>query len=302
MLIEGTFFSLAYLAALSLCSIVPSGNEDTNGHQASLLVDSKPSLLSEGTLLACLKAPNCETYEGKSGTMIRFVAGEEPGTVNYRKRFGTQNASIPGSTTDGGPSAKPGSHSAIDGDLHTNIDIGQKAFLYGSTKPYDAIHFIWDHCDSSSCNPEPFTVDTSSVRGTGSNGNSVVSGYTLSLTVSGQYDGWPQREVFIEALLAASSQGQETANERWKYRDSSGDVETGTLVVYSQTGYISVNRFDSHGGLHGLMSVQVTMDSLISSTWCSSHAAIAGAIAGAVDPVAGGFFGFVSAACAGNGD
>lgn len=308
MLVEKALFSLAYLGTLVLGNIVDGTLSDSenivgashrNGEQTPLQGDFKTSLLSESTLVACIKAPNCETYEGDHGTMIRFVAGEEPGSANYQKRFGT-NGSVKPPSSDGAPSVNEAQHLAFDGGIHTNIDLGQTGIIYGSTRPYDAIHYIYDHCGQSTCNPASFSVDTSSVRSTGSRGNTVVSGYTLSVSVTGEYDGYAQREVFVQALLAASGQGLQTANERWRYRNNDGDVETGTLVVYFQMGYIGVNRFDSSGALHGFMSVQVTQDTA-SSNWCSSSTGILSAVVGLVNPLAGGFFGVVSAECSANG-
>ena len=309
MFVEKALFSLAYLATLVLGSIVDGTPSDSDtlvgashqdGEQIPLLANLKTSLQSERTLLACIKAPNCETYETEHGTMIRFVAGEEPGSANYRKRFG-KNDTMTAPTSVGAPSVNEGSPTAFDGSLHTNVDLGQISIPYGSTRPYDAIHFSYDHCGQSTCNPASFTVDTTSVLFTGSKGNTAVAGFRLTVSVTGQYDGYEQREVFVQALLAASGQGQQTVKQNWRYRTNDGEVETGSLVVYYQTGFIGVNRFDSSGGLHGFMQVTVTQDQRQSSNWCSSNAGILAAVAGVINPLAGGFFGLVSAECSANG-
>lgn len=134
-----------------------------SGDQAPILSDFMTNLLGERTLLACIKAP----HDTDDGPTICFVAREELCSTNYQKRFDA-NATIEILTSEGNPSVAKGSRPAFDANTHTHVDIGEMGIPYGSTKPYDTIHFAYDHCDESACNPVSFRVETSSVRSTGS--------------------------------------------------------------------------------------------------------------------------------------
>lgn len=116
----------------------------------------------------------------------------------------------------------------------------------------------------------------------------------LDITSSGQYNGWDERNHYVDAVVAAASQGQKWTQHNWCIVTKAGD-DCGTQWWGEQTNFISVNKF-YNGNLRGFIQTQISMDSG-SGNWCATVAGVAGAIAGAVNPIAGGFFGFITALC-----
>lgn len=98
----------------------------------------------------------------------------------------------------------------------------------------------------------------------------------------------------MDAVVAAASKGQVWDRHDWCIRTKEGD-DCGTQWWGRQTNFISVNKF-YNGNLRGYIQTQVSMDG-DDGGWCSKVSGAAGAIAGAVNPIAGGFFGLVNALC-----
>lgn len=243
--------------------------------------------VSETTLRACAAAPNCETYDSGHGTRIRFMAGHEPGSAAYAKRFGIKNDTmsvpLPGGNV---PSAE--THQRAVG-INTNIDMGDYKILYGSVKAYDAIHNIWDHCGISSCDTHAFTVETSYIP------NSVIEPASLTITTDAQYDGWGERDTYINGILEAASQGQTSKLQYW-HDGKGGQIERGSIRVYTQTDYLGINRF-SGGSLQGFLTVTVDQSPEKSAGWCAGAFGVLAAVTTALEPFQAGFFGLVAASC-----
>ena len=293
MLFDSGLTALACFVTLALCSTSDDSSKPVDGNQVLLSIDNDQ--LSGTTLRACIAAPNCETYESDHGTRIRFRAGHEPGSAAFKQRFGTNNDTIsvplPGENVP-----KIAAPRKSDG-VNTNIDMSDTKILYGSTKPYDALHNIWDHCGQSSCDTHPFTVDTTSVRGIGQ-GNSMEEGSTLTITADGQYNGYGERAAYIPVILVASTQGLTARRENWRFTAKGDDVETGSVTVYTQTDYIGVNKF-AGGALQGFIHVSVDQAQEKSSGWCATASQTFAAVLGAVEPISAAFFGLIGVYCAG---
>jgi len=63
-----------------------------------------------------------------------------------------------------------------------------------------------------------------------------------------------------------------------------------------QSNFIDISRWDDNHGLHGFMNVRVELDSN-EGNWCPGVMAAATAIASALDPFFGIFFGALTMAC-----
>ncbi len=277
--------ALACLVTLGFSSISDDSSKAMDGNQVPLAVDTDHP--SDATLRACTAAPNCETYQSDHGMRIRFVAGHEPGSAAYEQRFGTKNGTmlVPGAGGDVPTAGTPRRAAGIN----TNIDMGDTKILYGTTKPYDGIHNIWDHCGQSSCDKHSFSFGTTSVI------DSVIEPYTMSITMDAQYDGYAERAIYITGILEAASQGQTSILQGW-HDGKGGQAERGTIRVYTQTNYISINRF-SGGALQGFLTVTLDQSPENSPGWCAGAFGVLAAITSALEPFEGGFFGLVSAAC-----
>jgi hypothetical protein len=142
-------------------------------------------------------------------------------------------------------------------------------------------------CDSNTC-----MADTKDLYHTGA--SSGPRNRQLVISSHGQYNGWDERNHFVDAVVAAASKGQKWTQHDWCIRTKEGD-NCGTQWWGEQTNFVSVNKF-YNGALRGYIEATVAMDGG-DSGWCGKVAGALGGIAGAVNPIAGGFFGFVSALC-----
>ncbi|OCL02403.1 hypothetical protein AOQ84DRAFT_349179 [Glonium stellatum] len=228
----------------------------------------------------CESAENCETYDTPQGLMIRFKAGMEPGTEDYNKRFPntTEHATL------------------MKRNTQSHATFGSTSISYGTTNPCDALHHcLYDYCHEGSCDPSTCTADTQDIYQQGA--SSGPRSRTLDISSQGQYNGWDERDHYVDAVVAAASKGQQWTQHNWCIRTKEGD-DCGTQWWGQQTNFISVNKF-YNGNLRGFIQAQVAMDTG-SGGWCSSVSGLlgsAGAIAGAINPIAGGFFGFVTGLC-----
>ena len=289
MLSATIFTALGYFVALALSSMSVDNSNAIDDTQVPLSIDTDHA--SETTLRACAAAPNCETYNSDHGTRIRFMAGHEPGSAKYAQRFGAKNDTMSGPLPGGNvPNAE--TRQRTDG-INTNIDMGDHKILYGSVTAYDAIHNIWDHCGISSCDTHSFTVDTTYIP------NSVIEPATLTITTDAQYDGYGERATYITGLLEAATQGPTSRLEYW-HDGKGGQIERGSIRVYTQTDYIGINRF-SGGALQGFLTVTVDQSPEKSGGWCAGAFGVLAAVATALEPFQAGFFGLVSAGCSSAG-
>ena len=238
---------------------------------------SRRSLHSSEVLKACDKAHNCETYETERGTMIRFVPGMEPNSTNAHH------------------------HKRADGDV-THVSIGDGKLNYGTTGAsgtYGTIHHLYDTCHEGSCDRTGFSVDSTVVFP--ANAGQV----SLVLQPDGQYNGWDERNAFVDAMVAVAGQGEKCNSQTWMHGGYGTGVESGSENQCTQTNFIGINRFGSDGSLKGYMSVQVSQAEL-GHGLCGEISGILGAISTVVGAVPGaevggaaasGFFGLVSAIC-----
>ncbi|KAK4981541.1 hypothetical protein LTR66_009903 [Elasticomyces elasticus] len=261
------------------------------GDQSVLLVDFVTSYHSNRTLMACIAAANCETYESPRGTMIRFKSGEEPGSARFQTRFA--NNTTKSLSVDGAPDME--GVASMNAGVHTNVDMGDRKIRYGWKDPTDVVRELWNRCGQSACDAHEFNVDTQLVVNACC-GNRLQEGYALTLSAGGEYDGWPARGAFVQAVLAAAGQGQVWTKQKWHVKTRDG-VNDGEVWEAEQTDYISVSRFSDDGALHGFMWVSVENPAGGRSGWCPASGAALAALAGMFNPILGGFFGFVRASC-----
>ena len=210
--------------------------------------------------------------------MIRFIPGMEPNstsTANHQKRS--------------------------EGDI-THVSIGDGSLNYGTTGASGvggAVHHLYDTCHEGSCDRSAYSVDTTIVYTTNA-GNA-----QLVLLADGQYSGWDERNAFVDAVVAAASQGEKCETQSWSHGGYMSGVESGSENQCTQTNFISINRFGSDNSLKGFMSVQISQAEA-GSGWCGEASGVLGAIAGVIGAIPGaevagagaaGFFGLVNALC-----
>ncbi|KAL6718669.1 hypothetical protein ACLMJK_002903 [Lecanora helva] len=270
---------ISLLASSSASPLMENRQYDPNS------VVAKRSHYPSKVLVLCESADNCETYESSSGTMIRFKEGMEPGS----EAFKAMNA-----------------HSKRDDGYHTHVTFGDSSINYGDAGASGTggiFHHLYDTCHEGSC-------DTSSAS---YEANAVISGayskINLIIHPQGQYDGYNQRNAFVEAMTAAAGQGEQWQNVTWYLETNSltgQRTPEGALNQCTQTNFISINRFKD-GNLQGFMTVRVEQE-VEKSGFCSTITGILGDISGAVGAipgageaagVAGGFFGIVNSLCGG---
>ncbi|KAG0606449.1 hypothetical protein M758_9G141400 [Ceratodon purpureus] len=234
-------------------------------------------------LSLCAAASNCETYETEHGTMIRFASGMGPGSAHHARMLA----------------------SSSDQDK-TVVTLGTNFINYGTTGAsgtYGAIHHLYDMCHEGACDSSPFEVDTILASDVAEQDAKLV------LTADGHYDGWGERDAYVEAVLVAAAQGESCKRQTWTQYGPNGQIyETGTRQQCSQTSFISVDKWcNEKKNLKGYIQVKVAIDQSSTLASCSkvtgvfaSIISMVGAIAGPYAEAAGaasGFFGVVSAAC-----
>lgn len=143
-----------------------------------------------------------------------------------------------------------------------------------------------------SCDPSPCTADTWIIGHFGLSTSPHIQ--KLIINSHGQYNGWPERNNYADAVVAAASKGQKWTDHRWCTHTRQGD-DCGTQRWSEQTNFISLNKF-SNGALQGFIEVTVAMDGA-NGGWCGKVNGFFGAITGILNPIAGGFFGAVSVLC-----
>ena len=142
-------------------------------------------------------------------------------------------------------------------------------------------------CDSNTC-----TTATSDLYHQGA--SSGPRSRTLLINSHGQYNGWSERDNYVNAVVAAASKGQKWTQHDWCIRTKEGD-DCGTQWWGQQTNFISLNKF-YNGNLRGYIEATVAMDGGAGG-WCGAISAVLGAIGGAVGSIGGGFFGAIDPLC-----
>ncbi|CCX34893.1 Protein of unknown function [Pyronema omphalodes CBS 100304] len=176
---------------------------------------------------------------------------------------------------------------ATNGD-HTHVTFGDGNINYGNigASGFGAIHHLYDACHEETN----------------------FGWHKLNLHPQGQYNGWDERNIFVEAMVAAAGQEEKCEDKSWANGGGYGNwahYEHGTERQCRQTNFISINRFSWEGYLMGFMSVLVELENP-SNGWCAQTAGVMGAIAGAVgaapsmavgSALGAGLFGLISAFC-----
>ncbi|KAK2467328.1 hypothetical protein APHAL10511_000563 [Amanita phalloides] len=249
------------------------------------LTVSLPGSLAPDAISQCEAAPNCETYIDGGKTLIRFKPGMGPGSDDYQSRFGSNSSSSSSSSTS----------RLAKGGITTKVQMGDTSMNFGTTAPDGTggvYHHLYDICHESTCDPSGVQVDSQTIANF--RGNSYPETFQLTLSATGQYDGWKERNNYVDAMVAAAGKGVSWTTKRWCIRMKEGD-DCGSLKQAEQTSFINVARYKS-GNLRGFLTAQVSVQSG-DGGWCGKIAGIFTSIAGAIDPIAGGFFGVASAAC-----
>jgi hypothetical protein len=216
---------------------------DTSASFAAVTVDS--------TISKCLVAPNCETYEDPTfGTRIRFIPGMEPKPDNgteprIESRQGQMLHFSPG----------------MVGMPKTYITVGRQTVDYGivgSSGVYGAIHKVYDICHQNGCDTSPFVIPTRSA--------SDMAAYETKVTLRAQgvYKGRPERDAFVEALVAVANESEQCWDQNWMNGGGYGQsVQSGSLRICKNTNFIQVSKYEAEskgGALLGFMNVQIEQE------------------------------------------
>ena len=235
------------------------------------------------TLDACHAAPNCETYETSRGLAIRFVQGREPGSDWYKNNHALTKR---------------------DDSPVTHVTYGKNSLNYGSlgaSGTYGAIHHLYDACGEGACDSSDLSYTTTIAS------DLDASESTLVLHPQGSYNGWDERNVFVDAMVAAAGQGEKCEDKTWMNGGGYGQsVQTGTVHQCTQSTFIAIDRFAAgqNAPLIGFMHVEVDQGDE-GTNWCSVISGALGGVAGVIGAVPGaeaagaasGFFGIISAFC-----
>ena len=209
--------------------------------------------------------------------MIRFKEGMGPGSEHYKRSINTI--------------------SERQDDIKTIITYGKTSLNYGKTGASGvggALHHLYDICHEGACDSTPFDVESMLA-------NQAYQKFKLDLNAVGQYNGLDERNMFVDGLVAAASQGEDCQDVKWRARIGFG----GPVRQCTQTNFISINRFRG-GLLQGFIQVRVDRGNDEKDGWCGKITAGLGGVAGIVGvvpaaaapgAVLSGFFGIISAFC-----
>ncbi len=239
---------------------------------------------------ACRLAENCEIYDSPVGPDIRFKAGMGPTLPAPNASYDNDNGQLY-------TRAEQITTNVLMGDRH--IDFGTT----GASGVGGAFHHVYDVCHQSGCDPNALSVASRSASATSEHA------WPLQLYADGVYRGWPERNAFAEAIVAAAASGEKCTTKTWGNGGGYyGSAKLGKTRVCDQTNFIAVSRF-AGGNLQGFMRARIEVPELRSG-WCGEFAGLAVGVASAVGCVPGlcaaagvaaGFFGGVSAICGASG-
>lgn len=119
---------------------------------------------------------------------------------------------------------------------------------------------------------------------------------TLDLRPQGQYNGVEYRDNFIEALKAIAAQGIDSSTvEWWGMLDPNNDMcGWGQHREHRQSNFFSVSKWDGNF-MQGFINVR--MEAKEENGSCDRVLDALSAAAGAVNGIAGGFFGLLKNIC-----
>lgn len=232
---------------------------------------------SAETLARCEAAENCEIYQDKFwGKSIRFKPGMGPGSDHY-ERLKRRNAGV--SEAQNLAVRDDGTHSIVT-TSDTSINFGS----VGASGTGGVYHHLYDVCHEGGCESNPYTVSSQYTDGT------TAYSQDIALTASGQYDGWDQRTVFVEAVVAVAGKNEQCEDKDWAHVGGGGcigcAVEQGSVHMCRQTYFIQVDRWTNDGNYQG--GIKATTQEIENQNgWCqflniiSEAAGILGAVPGA---------------------
>ncbi|KAH6657104.1 hypothetical protein BKA67DRAFT_532333 [Truncatella angustata] len=234
----------------------------------------------------CGPNSNCELVASNGTKAYRFKSGHEPGSHDYQKRF----YEIPG------PRGLARRADAVE----TKVVMGETRMQWGcdtdvQAKLRDSINAACKKeggCDEGT----PKSFDISKWEGT----TKEPSDAKLNIRLEGKYSNEDARNALQEALEATVTGDSVTTNDQkwivrasasanhWGMSDRGGDCSEKQFP-----NYVAINRFES-GNLKESMEFRAE---LVEGEKNCLGVTIMGAIAGAINPIAGKFFGAVKVLC-----
>ncbi|KAL2684912.1 hypothetical protein Neosp_006005 [[Neocosmospora] mangrovei] len=179
---------------------------------------------------------------------------------------------------------------------NTHVDIGNKKVAYGYTPPWYAFDKIKEECPSNGCNSE-----NKIEYATGVIQNGEMRPATITLAVEGSFNGFGEqgsRDDLVEIVKAVSGASQYDFEQGVSYYvGNAGKKEYADQ--YTATDLIVVRVENEDGSLLADMSVSIKVDVDDGGEGvCDTITSVSGAIAGAINGLAGGIFSLAALACA----
>ncbi|KAF2101951.1 hypothetical protein NA57DRAFT_73390 [Rhizodiscina lignyota] len=236
---------------------------------AAVLAAPAPELATERPE-RCGPTSNCEAVVEDGSIVYRFKLGMEPGSEDYKSRF-SGLSKRDSTTTD-----------VILGK--TQIDYGCDASIRKTLN--GAIEKL---CTESGCDGgSDYSRD---VDWTDGGGAPVPTG--IKVTVEGAWHAKNSKEAYNDAVMATVNPKSAVPEERrWRQNGFQGDV-VGICKMSKFPNYIHISRFNGNN-MQDEIIINVELEK--NEDLCLATSVL-GAVAGAVNGVAGGFFGVASAVC-----
>ena len=283
---------LSLFAVLAATS--PVVTRDKNG---GTTIVSRGRDTDELSLDRCKNAENCEIVDDPFwGKSIRFKNGQEPGTEAYKK-MRKRNEEVIMKRREAGNTISQ----RDDSGGNTIVTTSDQSINFGSVRASGeggVYHHLYDLCHEGGCETNPYTVSSTYASDTESYQQDI------ALSARGQYNGWDERTVFIESVVAVAGTNEDCQDKDWAHVNGGGcigcAVETGTVNMCRQTYFIQINHWGPDGSLHG--NIEATTQEIENQNgWCQflnmveSAAGILGSVpgAGAIGSAAD-FFGLIT--------
>ncbi|RSL54040.1 hypothetical protein CEP53_007545 [Fusarium sp. AF-6] len=190
---------------------------------------------------------------------------------------------------------------------NTHVDIGNNKVAYGYTPPWYAFDKIKEECPSNGCNSE-----NKIEYATGVIQNGEMRSAIITLAVEGSFNGAGEqgnRDDLVEIVKAVSGASQYDFEQGVSYYVGNGCAVSGFIPCspgkkeyadqYTATDLIVVRVENDDGSLLADMSVSIKVDVDDGGEGvCDTITSVGGAIAGAINGLAGGVFSLAALACA----
>ncbi|KAK9774073.1 hypothetical protein AB5N19_06935 [Seiridium cardinale] len=234
----------------------------------------------------CGPGSNCELVNVDGVKRYRFKSGLEPGSHDYQKRFFETPVA--------------GSLGRREDNVETKVVMGETMMQWGcdtdvESKIKDAVDSACKSeggCDEGS--PKKFDIKKWEGK------SEEPSDADLNIRMDGKYSNQKARDALQEAMQATATGDSVTADDQeWKIVASgagshAGVTDRGGKCSEKQfPNYVAINRFED-GNLKDSMEFRAE---LVEGEKNCLGVDILGAIAGAINPIAGKFFGAVKVLC-----